>query len=61
MAKQFMDVKDVMEVCGTSSSKSYALIRQMNNELKAQNFITIPGKIPKAFFEEKFYEVHISG
>lgn len=60
MAKQFMNVKDVMEVCGVSESKSYCIIRQLNNELKAKNFITIPGKIPKAFFEEKFYGIHIT-
>ena len=61
MTKQFVNVKDVMEVCNVSKSAAYGIIRQLNNELKAQNFITIPGKIPKAYFEEKCYGVHISG
>lgn len=61
MAKQFVNVEDVMEACDVSKSAAYGIIRQLNNELKAQNFITIPGKIPKAYFEEKCYGVHISG
>ena len=60
MAKQFVNVKDVMEVCGTSSSKSYAIIRQLNSELSERGYVTIPGKIPKAFFEEKLYGIHIT-
>ena len=41
-----------------SESKAYGIIRQMNDELKAKGFITIPGKVSTVFFEEKIYGVH---
>lgn len=33
MAKQIMNVRDVMAVLEVSESKSYAIIRQLNSEL----------------------------
>ena len=36
MAKQIMNVRDVMAVLGVSESKAYGIIRQMNDELKAK-------------------------
>lgn len=54
MAKQIMNVRDVMAVLEVSESKAYGIIRQMNDELKAKGFITIPGKVSTVFFEEKY-------
>lgn len=59
MAKQVMNVRDVMEILEVSESKAYGILRQMNDELKAKGFITIPGKVPTAFFEKKVYGVRI--
>ena len=58
MSKQIMNVRDVMAVLEVYESKAYGLLRQMNDELKAKGFITIPGKVSTAFFEEKVYGVH---
>ncbi len=58
MAKQIMNVRDVMAVLEVSESKSYAIIRQLNSELSERGFITIPRKVPTAFFEEKLYGMH---
>ena len=58
MAKQIMNVRDVMAVLEVSESKSYAIIRQLNSELSDRGFITIPGKVTTAFFEEKLYGMH---
>lgn len=60
MAKQIINVRDVMEVLEVSESKAYGILRQMNDELKAEGFITISGKVPKAFFEEKIYGIRIA-
>ena len=60
MAKQIMNVKDVMAVLEISESKSYAIIRQLNSELSERGFITIPGKVPTAYFQEKIYGVQIT-
>lgn len=60
MAKQIMNVRDVMAVLEVSESKSYAIIRALNKELSDKGYITIQGKIPKAYFEEKLYGMHIT-
>ena len=55
MAKQIMNVRDVLEV---SESKAYGIIRQLNKELAEKNYIVIPGKIPAAYFQERCYGMH---
>lgn len=55
--KRFLDVNDVASYMDISISKAYKIIRAMNKELAARGFITIAGKISKAYFEEKIYGV----
>ena len=44
-------------------SKSYAskLVKAMNKELAAQGYITMAGRIPKAFWAKKMYGYEIAG
>lgn len=58
MAKQIMNVRDVMEVLEVSESSAYKIIRQLNSELAERNYLTIQGRVPRAYFEEKVYGVH---
>lgn len=58
MSKQIMNVWDVMAVLEVSESSAYKIIRKLNSELSERGFITIPGKISKAYFEEKLYGMH---
>ena len=53
--KRFLDVNDVAEYMGISTSKAYKIIRAMNNELKSRGFIVVAGKISRTYFEEKIY------
>lgn len=53
MTKQFMTVKEVQEALGISEGKAYAVIRELNGQLKAQGYLTIAGKVNRAYFEEK--------
>lgn len=53
--KMFLRVEDVAEEMGVSISYAYKLIRKLNKELKATGCITIPGRIDRKFFREKFY------
>ena len=53
--KMFLRVEDVAEEMGVSISYAYKLIRKLNKELKATGCITIPGRIDRKFFHEKFY------
>ena len=38
-----------------SAQYAYRLIKQLNEELKGQNFIVINGRVSKKYFEERFY------
>ena len=50
-----MDANDVANELGVSKGYAYKLIRQLNEELQASNFYVVAGKIPRAFWEKKFY------
>lgn len=45
---------------GISRGKAYEIIRSCNQELKAQGFITIAGKLPIAYMEKKYYGFDIN-
>lgn len=45
------------EILGISKPYAYKIIKQMNEDLEANGFITISGKVSKKYFEEKFYGV----
>lgn len=53
--KQFLDVHDVARICGVGTSKAYKIIREMNADLSGKGYLTIQGKVPAAYFEEKIY------
>lgn len=55
MVKNYLAVDEVAEALGVSIGKAYAVIRQLNAELKAKGYITISGRISRAYFTEKYY------
>lgn len=57
MSKQVYNANELAEVLGISASKAYGYIRQMNEELKAKGFLTVRGKIPAAYVEERFFGI----
>ncbi len=50
-----MTATEVSEYLGTSKAHAYKVMRQLNEELKNQGYITIQGKVSRAYFEEKIY------
>lgn len=46
---------DVAKELGISKGHAYKMIRQLNGELEKSGFIVIAGKVPRAFWEKKFY------
>lgn len=44
---------DIARILSISASKAYKIIQEMNGELKSQGYITISGKIPRKYFEER--------
>ena len=55
----FITAAEMAEMLGISKPYAYKLIKQMNEELDAKGFITIPGKVATKYFEEKFFGVQV--
>lgn len=54
-AISYYNVEDVMSLLGISSSKAYQIIRKLNNELNVKGYIIVAGRVPKKFFNERYY------
>lgn len=55
MQSLYYGVNDVEEILRISKSQSYTIIRKLNGELKEKGYITIAGKVPKKYLEERCY------
>ncbi|MGN0421592.1 MAG: helix-turn-helix domain-containing protein [Lachnospiraceae bacterium] len=53
LEKNFLNASDVSEYMGISVPMAYKIIRKLNDELKAQGYITISGKINRCYFEQR--------
>lgn len=53
--KRFLNVNDVAEYMNVSVGMAYKIIRRLNDELKAQGYLTVAGKISRAYFEQKIF------
>lgn len=50
-----MNVEDVAKELDCSKSHAYKLVKAMNQELAMQGYITMAGRIPKAYWAQKMY------
>lgn len=53
--KKFLNAADVSEYMSISIPMAYKIIRKLNDELNAQGYLTISGKISRQYFEQKVY------
>lgn len=53
--KLFITATELSEALGISQGHSYKIIRKLNKELEEQGYIVIAGKLPKAYFEKRWY------
>ena len=51
----FVRAEEVAGALGISKPYAYKLVREMNEELTQKGFLTIPGRVSRRYFEEKFY------
>lgn len=52
----YVGASEVAEIIGMSRSKAYKMIQEMNEELKARDFIVINGRVPRKFLMDKIYK-----
>lgn len=53
--KIYYDAPELSNLLGVSLGQSYKIIRTLNSELSGMGYITIAGRIPKAYFKTKYY------
>ena len=53
--RKMLVAADVAELLIVSKSKAYSIIKQLNQELEAKGFITIPGRIPEKYLYERIF------
>ena len=51
--KMFLTVEEVAAEMGVSKSYAYKIVKRLNDELAAKNFLTVAGKINKQYFDER--------
>ena len=54
-SKVFYTADDVAELLTISRPTAYRIIRKLNDELAEKGFIIISGRVPKKYYDEKFY------
>lgn len=57
MLNMYYSAEEVAELLRISKGKSYAIIRDLNKELEQKGFITISGKVPRKYLEERCYGI----
>lgn len=54
-SKIFYDADDVAEILAVSKPTAYRIIKKLNSELIEKGYITVSGRVPKKYFDEKMY------
>ena len=51
----FYNADDVSVILTVSKPTAYRIIKRLNDELSNKGFIVVNGRVPKKYFDEKFY------
>ena len=58
--KRFLNAREVADIMGISVSTAYKIIRNLNDELKSNGYVTVSGKVSREYFENKAF-LHLPG
>lgn len=53
MQSDVVRVEEVMARLDCSVGRAYRIIKTLNDELKKKGYITISGRVPRSYFEQK--------
>ena len=56
-SKQFLRAAEAAKMLDISLAMAYRIIRQLNDELKAEGYITVAGRVNRKYLEKKIYNV----
>ena len=51
----FYNADDISSILTVSKPTAYRIIKRLNDELSKNGFIVVSGRVPKKYFDEKFY------
>ena len=54
-ANVFYTAEDISNILTVSKPTAYRIIKRLNAELSSKGFIVVSGRVPKKYFNEKFY------
>ena len=54
----FIFADEIDEQLHVSKAFAYKVIKRMNDELEAKGFLTISGRVSRAFYEERVYGIN---
>ena len=57
MDNRFLRVEEVARCMDISIATAYKVIRRLNDELREKGYLTISGRVSRAYFEKKLYGV----
>jgi len=53
--KLYFTAAEIAEMMGVGRTTAYGIVRQLNDELEKKGYLTVGGKIPKEYFNEKYF------
>lgn len=53
--KVMYTVDDLKQILCIGDSKAYSIIRDLNAELEAKGYMTVRGRVPARYFNERFF------
>lgn len=53
--KIFITAPEMAALLGISIGHAYKMIREMNKELEKSGYLVIAGKVPKGYFEKRWF------
>lgn len=53
--KIYITASELAEMLGVSVRHAYKIIRKLNQELEKNGFLVIAGKVPRRYFEKRWY------
>lgn len=56
MSKLFLNASEVAGLLSISQQQAYKIIREMNKKLEQKGFLTLRGKVNRAYFMEQIYK-----
>lgn len=54
---KFYSVEDVMSILGVGKSKAYQVMKKFNDELEAEGYFTVSGRVSKSYFDSRMMYV----